>query len=276
MNIQAKFRIEADTMSAVIALAKAAGDCVLEIYRDYMSRPGSNAGLTLKADASPLTQADLEAHHLLTMRLAVLTPGIPVVSEESADLEGDRKSVGCFWLIDPLDGTKEFLAGNGEFTVNIALIENGCPVWGVVCAPALGQLYWGGKKLGAFREVAGKVEKISVAKPVSLGGSYRVVASKSHLNFETEDFIGRLGRVSLIQAGSSLKLCRVAEGAADVYPRLAPTCEWDTAAAQAVVEGAGGFVIDTLGKPLVYGKPVVLNPSFIVSSVPLETLIAHD
>ena len=173
-----------------------------------------------------------------------------------------RQSHGRFWLIDPLDGTKEFISRNGEFTVNIALIEAGRTVLGVVYAPAMDALYWGGAGLGAFRCIGGQTVAIKVAASTP-GAALRVVASKSHLNEATRSFIDRFGEVSLVQAGSSLKFCRVAEGEADIYPRLGPTCEWDTAAAQAVLEGAGGVVVDLEGAPLLYGKPDVLNPSFI-------------
>lgn len=173
---------------------------------------------------------------------------------------------GCWggWLIDPLDGTKEFIARNGEFTVNIALIENGRSVLGVVDASAKYVLYWGGAGMWAFRCVVGE----TLANKVSVGnysGNCRVVASKSHLNDATESFINRLGAVSLVQVGSSLKFCRVAEGGADIYLRLAPAYEWDTAAAQAVLEGAGGVVVGLQGEPIRYGKSDMLNPSFIAT-----------
>jgi 3'(2'), 5'-bisphosphate nucleotidase len=263
---------EARMISAVKSLIKEAGLTILDIYKSYEAG-AADVALTSKADDSPLTQADLAAHVCIVAGLAKLTPKTPVVSEECAASLDHRLPEGQFWLIDPLDGTKEFLAKNGEFTVNIALISDGLPVFGVVYAPVLDLLYWGGRGFGAFLEVENAEMRLQVAEPVPESGVYRVVASKSHLNAETEAFIERLGAVSLIQAGSSLKLCRVAEGAADVYPRLAPTCEWDTAAAQAVVEGADGFVVDIQGKPLVYGKADVLNPSFVVSSVPLEMLV---
>ncbi len=229
--------------------------------------------LANKDDHSPLTQADLASHELISEGLARLWPGLVVVSEEDADSMRHRTPVGSFWLIDPLDGTKEFLARNGEFTVNIALVVKGEPVWGLVHAPALEQMYWGGQSWGAWRALAGagrRVESIRVSAPVSAGSPVRVVASKSHLNAQASAFIERLGAADLVQAGSSLKFCRVAEGLADVYPRLAPTCEWDNAAAQAVLEGAGGHVVDERGARLRYGKVDVLNPYFIATSVPLE------
>lgn len=217
-----------------------------------------------KVDASPITEADLAAHLILTTQLANLLPGCRVVSEEDPASMVYRQSIGCFWLIDPLDGTKEFIARNGEFTVNIALIEEGRCSLGVVYAPAINALYWGGAGLGAFRCIGDQTVAINVA-PAKAGHACRVVASKNHFNEATQAMIDHLGDVILLQAGSSLKLCRVAEGEADIYPRLAPTCEWDTAAAHAVLEGAGGAVVDLYGAPLLYGKPDVLNPSFIAT-----------
>ena len=221
-----------------------------------------------KADQSPLTAADLAAHHAIVEALQVLTdPPIAIVSEEDSASQQYRTSCAQFWLIDPLDGTKEFIAKNGEFTVNIALIDQGKAVLGVVYAPAIDAMYWGGAGLGAYRQFGEQLDPIRVtgAAPAA---PCRVVASKSHLNAETEQFIAGLGPSDLVQAGSSLKFCRIAEGAADIYPRMAPTCEWDTAAAQAVLEGAGGVVLDLRGDPLRYAKPDVLNPSFIAARDP--------
>lgn len=253
-----------------------AGAAVMQIYQDVTL---GEVQLADKADASPLTKADLASHHLIVERLATLTPEIPVVSEEDEQSLFHRTQTGRFWLIDPLDGTKEFLARNGEFTVNIALIIDGEPVWGVVVAPALDQMYWGGRLYGSHRLIGGKstptiTSPIRVSAPVVSGRAYRVVASKSHLNAETFAFIDKLGSTELVQAGSSLKFCKIAEGCADVYPRLASTCEWDTAASQAVLEGAGGYVYDTAGLRLRYGKPNVLNPSFIAASVSFNSLVS--
>ncbi len=251
----------------VIYVAIAAGQAILEIYDAYLNGSAEVAGIEVKDDQSPLTRADLAAHQLISEQLRSLAPEIPVVSEEDANSLVFRKSTGRFWLVDPLDGTKEFIARNGEFTVNIALIDDGRPVWGVVYAPVSDRLYCGGRDFGAQLQVGGKSQELSVSACPEQGGLWRVVASKSHLNTETQSFIDSLGsKVDLVQAGSSLKLCRIAEGAADIYPRLGPTCEWDTAAAHAVVEGAGGVVHDLLGKSLQYGKPDVLNPSFIVAA----------
>ena len=259
--------------AAVLELAVTAGRAIMDIYAAAHDDALATSATRLadKSDGSPLTQADLAAHTILCQGLAALTPHIPVVSEEDAQADY-QPHAGCFWLLDPLDGTKEFLAFNGEFTVNVALIDAGTPRFGVVYAPALDTLYWGGRALGAFRRQQSAVQALRVAAPPGPGQVVRMVASKSHLNAETSRFIGGFSPVELVQAGSSLKFCRVAEGSADIYPRLAPTCEWDTAAAQAVLEGAGGYVYDTQGQPLRYGKAAVLNPSFIAASMPYANL----
>lgn len=239
---------------SLLTLAAQAGKAIMDIY------DCGPTGVLEKADHSPLTAADLAAHRCLAAAL----PGIadlPMVSEEDPASHAHRTGQGCFWLVDPLDGTREFIARNGEFTVNIALVDQGRSVLGVVYLPVAGASYWGGPALGAWRMRGGLTQPIHVA--ADPGGACRVVASKSHLNEATSALIDRLGPVRLVQAGSSLKFCRLAEGAADIYPRLSPTCEWDTAAAQAVLEGAGGLVLDLEGQPLRYGKPDVLNPSFI-------------
>jgi 3'(2'), 5'-bisphosphate nucleotidase len=247
-----------DLIQHLIPIVRMAGDAIMTVY----SRGSSN--VQLKGDGSLVTEADLAAHRVLASKLKPLLAECPVVSEEDAGSLVHRQSNGRFWLVDPLDGTKEFIARNGEFTVNIALIEDSRCILGVVYAPSVDTLYWGGVGLGAFRCRGGQTAAIKVAAS-NLGKVSRVVASRSHLNEATRSLIERLGEVSLIQAGSSLKFCRVAEGEADIYPRSAPTCEWDTAAAQAVLEGAGGVVVDLQGAPLKYGKPDVLNPSFIAT-----------
>ena len=249
---------ESTLFELLLPIARRAGAAIMEIY-------GSEQfAINQKADQSPVTAADLAAHHVLVDALAPLLPQCPIVSEEDDASQAHRHSEGRFWLLDPLDGTKEFIARNGEFTVNIALIAQGKTVLGVVYAPAIDCMYWGGSGLSAYRTQGGDTQKIAVGGG-DAHGVCRVVASKSHLNAETQAFIDQLNPVQLVQAGSSLKFCRVAEGAADIYPRLAPTCEWDTAAAQAVLEGAGGAVLDLHGSPLRYGKEQVLNPSFIAT-----------
>jgi 3'(2'), 5'-bisphosphate nucleotidase len=253
-------------LDTMVALVREAHAEIMAVY----ARPFETQ---LKEDRSPLTEADLASHRVLTRGLAQFPLALPVISEEGGLPDAaERAAWPAYWLIDPLDGTKEFLARNGEFTVNIALVRDGEPVWGVVYAPLPGLMYWGGKGAGSFRCEGDRVEPIRVRPAIAPGGRYRVVASKSHLNLETSRFIEALGGAELVQAGSSLKFCRIAEGAADVYPRLAPTCEWDTAAAQAVLEGAGGHVYDMAGARLRYGKPDILNPHFVASSVPLAVL----
>jgi len=255
-------------IAPLCALAEQAGAAILAVYRR-----GEGTALAKKADDSPLTEADLAAHRVIVAGLGALTPDIAVVSEEG---EGGRPAAAeRFWLADPLDGTKEFLARNGEFTVNIALIAAGAPVFGVVHAPVLARTYWGGAGLGAFCREGDTARALHVGAPPVAGAAWRAVASKSHLNEATRAFLARLGSADLVQAGSSLKFCRVAEGAADIYPRLGPTSEWDTAAAQALVEGAGGFVYDLTGARLRYGKAEIVNPPFIAASLPFDALAAR-
>lgn len=233
-----------------------AGKAILEIYHS------DNFNVELKSDDSPVTKADIAAHNVLVAGLSNITPHQAIVSEEDDSSIVIPKNNQTYWLIDPLDGTKEFINKSDEFTVNLALIHNHQPVFGLVGIPALDTLYWGGKSYGSFKSSGDTApQAIQVKKS---GKVTRVFASKSHLNAETEEFINRLpGEIKLIQAGSSLKFLRIAEGEADIYPRLAPTCEWDTAAAHAVLEGAGGSVTQTDGTDLIYGKVAILNPHFI-------------
>jgi 3'(2'), 5'-bisphosphate nucleotidase len=249
----------AGLLPAVVQLAKRAGTAILEIY------DSEEYAVEEKADSSPLTAADLASHHVIVEGLAELTPGIPVLSEESANLPYTRRSRWKqYWLVDPLDGTREFIKRNGEFTVNIALIEEGVPVLGVVYVPVRDITYSAARGVGAFRQVAaGEPQPIRVR---TLGaGPVRVVGSRSHRGSSLDGFVARLGEHELVSMGSSLKLCLVAEGAADIYPRLGPTSEWDTAAAQCVVEQAGGFVTTTDRQPLRYNtKDSLLNPFFLV------------
>lgn len=214
---------------------------------------------SLKSDSSPLTEADLASHHAIKREL--LETDISMLSEEGRDIEFlERKNWDVFWLVDPLDGTKEFIKRNGEFTVNIALIAEGRPVFGVVYVPVDDLLYWGGKSIGSFRQSKSGAEKISVSKADSV---VRVVASRSHMNEATEEFIDQFERTETVAKGSSLKFLVLAEGGADVYPRFGPTMEWDTAAAQAVLEGAGGKIRTYDGKPMQYNKENLLNPFFV-------------
>ncbi|ARW85277.1 3'(2'),5'-bisphosphate nucleotidase CysQ [Aeromonas salmonicida] len=248
-------------ISELEPIARAAGDIIMAIY----SQPFT---VEYKGDESPLTAADKGAHEVIVQALAGLTPDIPVLSEESGpEVMGLRHGWSRYWLVDPLDGTKEFVSRNGEFTVNIALIEDGKPLWGLVYAPVLDRLWYGGKGMGAWRVADGKREAIQTL-PHQEGAPWRVVGSRNHLSRETLDYLARFGdiergEIELVSMGSSLKFCIIAEGGAELYPRLAPTCEWDTAAAQAVLEGAGGSVTRLDGSPLAYNKPDILNPWFV-------------
>ncbi|KAB0498047.1 3'(2'),5'-bisphosphate nucleotidase CysQ [Pseudomonas moorei] len=238
----------------VIDIARAAGELVLEVYRSDFEVRG-------KVDASPVTEADERAEALILQALAARTPQIPVISEEAA-AAGQVPEVGqCFWLVDPLDGTKEFINRNGEFTVNIALIDNGEPVLGVVLAPALERLFAGARGCGAFIEQARQRRPIRCRAVTQEG--LDVVASRSHGDATALDkFLdGRQVR-SLKSAGSSLKICLVAAGEADLYPRLGRTMEWDIAAGHAVLVAAGGQIRTLAGDALRYGKPGLDNPHF--------------
>jgi len=239
----------------VVALAERAGALILEHYRDGVA-------VRAKADASPVTVADEAAEALILEGLAELTPEIPVVAEETvAAGHVPELGDGRFWLVDPLDGTKEFLSRNGEFTVNIALIEGREPVLGVVFAPALGKVWWGARGAGAMlRDATG--ERSIAARPRPASGVV-AVASRSHSDPQTEAFLDQMGVAERISAGSSLKFCLVAEGRADVYPRFGPTMEWDTAAGHAVLRAAGGQVTTRDGAPFTYRKPGFRNPEFI-------------
>ena len=241
----------------VIKIADEASEKVLHIYQ-------SDFKVGYKEDRSPITAADIASHDIIVKGLRNISRDIPILSEEGAEIAWEeRKKWRRFWLIDPIDGTKDFTQRTGEFTVNIAMIEDGEPVMGVVTAPALKEAFWGIKGEGAhMRDRTGRVHRIRVAEPKD---TLRVVASKNHLNDETRAFIATLGAHETVQAGSSLKFCRIAEGHADIYPRMGPTSEWDTAAAHAVLLAAGGKVKTPEGQPLVYGKENILNPNFIAA-----------
>jgi 3'(2'), 5'-bisphosphate nucleotidase len=262
-------------LSVALPIARQAGDEIRRIYAQTLL--AQEPQFETKPDQSPLTAADLAAHQIIEQGLSLATPDIEVVSEEGADRHGINREQGIFWLVDPLDGTREFLSGNGEFTVNIAFIDQSRPIFGVVYVPITGDCYWGGPAMGAFFQRQESEQPVPISVASSRAHPWRVIASRSHLNAATAALIDGLGPVSLLQAGSSLKFCRIAQGLADIYPRLSPTCEWDTAAAQAVLEGAGGHVFDLNGKSLRYGKSDVLNPSFVACSEPytqVETFIA--
>lgn len=249
----------AELLNLTHSIALSAGHAVMAVYQREFS-------VAEKADNSPLTEADQAAHEIIVRELQELTPAIPVLSEEDVAGFSGPDADERYWLVDPLDGTKEFIKRNGEFTVNIALIKNGQPVLGVVVAPAMEVTYLAAKNEGAFKvEAGGKRHAISTAGHPAAGTPWRVVGSRSHPSLDLAQWLAELGEHEMLAMGSSLKLCLVAEGAADVYPRLGPTCLWDTAAAQAVVEQAGGRVTRLDGSPLSYATPEeTLNPHFLV------------
>lgn len=247
-------------LPAVVDLVQRAGAATLPFWRQELA-------VTTKADASPVTAADLAAHRLLAEGLAQLEAGIPVLSEEACEIPlAERCRWSRWWLVDPLDGTKEFIAGSREFTVNVALIEAGRVVFGVVGVPADGLCFYGGAGLGAWRRSASDLAPIGVR--LAPAEAFTVVASRRHSSPAQERLLNglaeRFGDLALVGVGSSLKFCLLAEGAADCYPRLAPTSQWDTAAAQGVLEGAGGEVLDLHGAPLAYtARADFLNPHFL-------------
>ena len=244
-----------ETLPTLCQIAEDAGRVIMAVYQ--------NGGTTCqKADASPLTEADLHADRVIRAGLEAQFPGVFILSEES--VSSGARLARRFFLVDPLDGTKEFVQRNGEFTVNIALVEDGHPVAGVVFAPALGELFYAARGMGAFKRDTHGVRPIHVVPGVA-GESLRVIGSRSHGGDRLTQWLTSLTTEhSFVAAGSSLKFCRIAEGQADVYPRFGPTCQWDTAAAQAVLEIAGGAVTDLDGQPLRYrlGQQA-LNPEFV-------------
>ena len=243
-------------MGPALNVAKRAGCRIMEVY---------DAGFSVeqKNDQTPLTEADMAAHEAIEEGLRALTPDLPVLSEESAHIPfAERQAWRRYWLVDPLDGTREFIRRNGEFSVNIALIDDHEPVLGIVYAPVLGLCYFGCRGGGAFKQEAlERPEAIHVRRYA--GGRAIVAGSRSHRGEAMERFLSHLAEYECIPLGSALKSCLVAEGGADVYPRLGPTSEWDTAAAQCVLEEAGGHLTDTHMRPLRYNtKDALLNPHF--------------
>ena len=248
---------ESSMLGPLLDIARDAGERIMAIYE-------TDFAVATKSDKSPVTGADMAAHHAILAGLRRITPDIPVLSEESSKIPFDeRRKWDSYWLVDPLDGTKEFISRNGDFTVNIALIQHGAPIAGVVYIPTEKTTYYGSVGVGAFRrEASGTEQPIHVR--VNAGDPVRVVASRSHRGELLDGYLAKLGSHEIVSRGSSLKFCLVAEGAADVYPRLGPTCEWDTGAGHAVLLAAGGHVINVDGSALGYNqKDSLLNPHFI-------------
>ncbi|MDJ0656282.1 MAG: 3'(2'),5'-bisphosphate nucleotidase CysQ [Xanthomonadales bacterium] len=247
-----------DLVNKVLDICGVAGSRILEIYDTEFE-------VETKDDQSPLTQADLASHRVIVDGLRELTPGTPILSEESREIPwAERSQWTEYWLVDPLDGTKEFVKRNGEFTVNVALIRDGWPVLGVVLAPVLGDAYFAAEGLGAFRR-SGDEDPEMIRCRFPAHSPVTVAGSRSHAGERLQGFLSRIGTHELVSMGSSLKFCLVADGRADLYVRLGPTSEWDTAAAQAVVEQAGGRVTNTAMQRLRYNaKESLLNPEFLV------------
>jgi 3'(2'), 5'-bisphosphate nucleotidase len=249
---------QSELLAKVVKLAQQAGDAILSVYSEQFE-------VTHKTDQSPLTVADLRSHEIISKGLLALTPDVPVLSEEASDISFEQRQQWTrYWLVDPLDGTKEFVSRNGEFTVNIALIDDHVPVLGVVHVPVTSTTYTGAVGVGAFKQVDGQTpEPLQVRSPAD--SPLRIVGSRSHRGDTLDQYLPKLAPYELVAVGSSLKFCFVAEGSADFYPRFGPTSEWDTAAAQAVVEAAGGQVVKTNGERLRYNtKADLLNPHFLV------------
>jgi len=242
----------------VITIAKQASDKILAVYNTEFD-------VTSKEDNTPLTEADMAAHHVITEGLTKLTPKIPILSEESIDIPFSvRKQWKRYWLVDPLDGTREFVKQNGEFTVNIALIDNHRAILGVIHTPVSGVLYYATNHDGAFKQLPGE-EPVAIHTRNKPQDKTLVAGSRSHRGASLNEFLEKIGDHEIVSMGSSLKSCLVAEGSVDIYPRLGPTSEWDTAAAQCIVENAGGQLLDLSMKPLLYNtKEELLNPHFLV------------
>lgn len=240
----------------LVTLADEAGLAIMAVYQRH------DLGIREKADSSPLTEADLAANLILCRGVAARWPQIPILTEEGANPFQPGQTPALYWAIDPLDGTREFIKRNGEFTVNVALVENGIPVFGLVFAPVLDALYVGARGQGARLRQAGQWRDIACTPA---GTTLRVVCSRSHLSEQTVAWIAHLDQpIERREIGSSLKFCLLAAGEADVYPRFGPTCIWDTAAGHAVLEAAGGEVLREDASPLTYAEPAqVLNPDFV-------------
>lgn len=256
-----------DSSSLVTPLLQLVAEVAEAILPIYQSQDESL--LTLKNDGSPLTQADILANELIQKFLTKLTPQIPILSEESCNVTfAERQKWSRYWLVDPIDGTKEFLAKNGDFTINIALIEDHQPILGIVALPAAHEIYYACKGQGAWKKTSNGLLQIHAAK-YQAGRPVRIVASRRHGHDAAERIRPDYPNIDLIRRGSSLKFCLLAEGLADLYPRLGFTSEWDTAAAQCVLEEAGGKVIDLQGLPLQYNlRDAYQNPYFLAVADP--------
>jgi 3'(2'), 5'-bisphosphate nucleotidase len=257
-NINNDHKIDIDKL---LAIAKQAGAGILKVYND----DPENSSVTYKADESPLTLADSVSHQIIAVGLAALTPEIPILSEEGKNIPYDeRKAWDYYWCVDPLDGTKEFIKRNGEFTVNIALIYKDKPVLGVIYVPVTNIMYFGGSKIGSWKIAAdGGVKHLTLSHKID---NWTAVGSRTHSSDEEAALLAKYNVTNIISAGSSLKFCMIAEGSAQIYYRHGPTMEWDTAAGHAIAIYSGAYMAMPNGEPFVYNKPSLLNSSFICSA----------
>ena len=254
-------------LESIIDISKNAGDSILNIYNDK----NKYNNIEIKKDNSPLTLADKASNEIICKSLKKINPKIPILSEEGSEVDyQERKKWNQFWLVDPLDGTKEFIKRNGEFTVNIALIKNSKPILGVVYAPVLNTTWYGSKDIGSFKIVGNSTsERINVINTIDKNKNVKIVSSRSHANNpKLSEYTSQFDNFKLIKMGSSIKICLVAEGSAHYYPRFGPTMEWDTAAAHAIVKYAGGNIFNINSEiELKYNKSSLLNPGFLVNNV---------
>jgi 3'(2'), 5'-bisphosphate nucleotidase len=262
--------ISKSQINAIILCLKDTGDEVMKLYRRHLE--GDKIKLHLKENLSPVTEADLLAHKHLFEGLTKISP-LPIISEEAIPLNLTGEN---FWLIDPIDGTKEFIAKTNHFTLNIALVVQGEPILGFIYAPAMEEFYWGGKAYGAYKISLDHLESSPLIKRLSSEGSINIAISRSASLESLNNFLSPLSNYRLIKIGSSIKFCYVASGKVDLYPRLGATYEWDTAAGQAILESAGGEVQQIKGGRLKYGKTNYLNDAFVACHSSMPYLIKHD
>ena len=253
-------QIKSELIEQLIEISKDAGKAILEVYN-------SNFGHQIKEDLSPLTKADTLSNNIICERLKVITPDISILSEENSNIPFNiRSSWEQYWLVDPLDGTKEFIKKNGEFTVNIALIENNTPIFGIIHLPVTNETYWGSSTKGSFY-IKGNNQETKLCVENNIRSQVRIVASRSHPSKMLDTLLEEIGEYKIITKGSSLKFCLIAKGQADIYPRLGPTSEWDIAAGHAIVKFAGGSLLTIDRKPMQYNLTKNnLNPYFVVAS----------
>ena len=253
-------QIKSELIEQLIEISKDAGKAIMEVYN-------SNFRHQIKEDLSPLTKADILSNNIICEKLKVITPDIPILSEENSDIPFNiRSSWEQYWLVDPLDGTKEFIKKNGEFTVNIALIENNTPIFGIIHVPVTNETYWGSNTKGSFY-IKGNNQKTKLCVEKKIRSQVRIVASRSHPSKMLDALLEEIGEYKIITKGSSLKFCLIAKGQADIYPRLGPTSEWDIAAGHAIVKFAGGSLLTIDGESMQYNLTENnLNPYFVVAS----------